>query len=562
MPKVELTPTGNGIRGTQGSANSSATTLVQTPNPDLTRYRINGQLVTELTTGPGLTSSVEDGVAKLNPAVSLGDRYRRRTYLDDYVMGGQRCPPRIRALLLRASIICPLFARDRYWDSTDSVWRSRNYGNLGSSGGIIVGNSTTQTVQLKYTDEGKGVESNGGASLVRIPAAWIDTSIGFTVLVRYQRPLSHSNYSPLLTIGDVGTGSGNGRFHVRSLTTDVLACTTGNLGVPATSLNPRTIIVTANDAGPTAPLKVYVDGAQVATGNKGAGTLSGLDHLVGGFWTTGGVASPGRYWNILDIIVIPGECTAYEIGLLNESVQFPDSPAVDILTGQSNMVGPGKVSNIGTEPTVLPTLPIKSVAYRDETRDSTWDRGWSDCDTAPTEYFGPELTICTARPNRVVIKYGRGGTPSNAWTAVDTLYFPSITEYLMRALWTLSCKPRVENVVYMQGETDAESTPDVMTPALRQERLTAIAAMLRTGLNRTAAQCRFVNVRINSAIATFPSIHSFDNVRAGDAAFVAADANARLVDTDGLAYRANDLHYANQGILDAGTRIAAQMQTL
>lgn len=503
----------------------------------------------------GLQTPFETLTISAGIAVTNGRTQRdRRTELDHFVLGEQGASSYTKILLKEATVICPLFGRDRYLDPADSLLKSRNFGSLG--GGIILGTNT----QLPYTAGQRGCRLLASAAgMIQLPAAWIDPDGAFTILIRYQRPAGVTNYySSLLQIGDVGGSSASGRIWIRTLETDILQSSVGLTTLPASSYSPRVVCITAA-AGAGGAVKIFTDGYPRLTGVKGAGTLSGKNHALGGTWLSG---SPQGYahWNILDVIILPREISAGEVPWLTRTVQHFEHPVVDLLTGQSNMFGPGNVNN--GEPVALPTpLPNARVVFTDESIKSTWTGGFGACNVKYDGSFGPELSICAARPERTYVKYARNGTGSSGWIGVSTTTSLELAEALMAPFAELSCRPVVRNFVFRQGETDAETPPETMTPEYRRDQLLAVAAQIRTGFNESAATLRVVLPRIPAALAAAPSILSLDNVRAGDALFVASDPNAVLVDIDSCPVRAGDLHNTNQGVLDVGTLCAAQMQS-
>lgn len=535
------------------SANDGYATAAQIAKLDsISDLTVNSVPVDEIQF-PVETVSVSNGIAVNN------GRFQRylKTELDHLLLGEQGSSNYTRTLLKEATVICPLLGRDRYWDTTDSLWKSRNYGTLG--GGLILGSATESNSQLPYTSGRKGCRllAGTGVGMIQIPYAWLDPDGAFTVLIRYQRPCGVGlNYSGLLQIGDTGGGSGSGRFYARTGTVDELQSSVGLFEVPASSYSPRVLCVSAA-AGAGAQLKIFTDGALKRTGVKAAGVLTLKNHAIGGIWLAG---NPYGYahWNILDVVVIPRQLTDSEVAWLTRTVQYPDSPVVDLLSGQSNMVGPGNIGN--GEVFVMPTpVPNAGVLFTDESCNAYWNDGFGPCDIQPGGGFGPELSICAALPGRRFIKYGRSGTSSSGWIGVTGVAL-DIADGLMGAFAQLNCKPVVKNFVFRQGETDAEIAPGTMTPAYRAAQLTSVIGQVRLGLNQSAPSLRAVIARVPLAIATYPSIVSLDNVRAGDALFVSSDPNAVLVDIDACPVRVNDLHNTNQGVLDVGTLCAAQMQ--
>lgn len=485
--------------------------------------------------------------------------FKRKTQLDSYLLGEQGSSNYVRSLLAEATVICPFFNKDRYWDASANFWKSKNYGSLGD--GIIVGDATNQTEQLKYSDGRKGCRAitHLTTGVVRMPVAWLDPNGAWTILVRYQRPSGYDvNFSRVIGIGD--QGDGDCRFMVRSSTTDVMSTTIGSLGgLPASSYNPRVLVCTGA-SGVAGAVTVTIDGQTTYTGTKnGAAVLSGLDHIFGGFWLSG-VTKAHAFWSILDIVVIPRVLNTSEIVTLTSAVQFPDTPELDLLTGQSNMVGPGNILS-GTSANELPI--IAGGAYTDESYLSSWETGWGKCTYAPNNGFGPEITIAQARPNRYYLKFAASGQASGAWITYSSGIVTAIADGLMRGLLQLSCRPVVKNFVFFQGETDAGIPAVTMTPAYRQAQLTAIASQWRRGFNRSPGQIKFILPRVNIDLIgrTVIITDSLNNVRAGDAAFVAADGNAALIDIDGVELKAApDVHYTSDGVLEVGRRIAAAIQ--
>jgi hypothetical protein len=103
------------------------------------------------------------------------------------------------------------------------------------------------------------------------------------------------------------------------------------------------------------------------------------------------------------------------------------------------------------------------------------------------------------------------------------------------------------NYVWIQGEADAQDH----LAATYQASLTSMAAAIRTEFEGTV---RFYIIKLNSAD---PPSWDIAGIQAAQAAFVAADPNAVLVDVDDLGPPALGFHYDSGQEITIGQRCAA-----
>lgn len=501
----------------------------------------------------------------------------RPTELDAYIdpaITATRVSNYTRALLSEATVILPLRAVDRAVDGTDIT--TRNWGSLG--GVAKAGTTAVPMVQLPYTNGGKGVRSpsiaNGTVAALRLPYAWLDPDAAFTVTVRYQRPPQGdgiSQWNTYLQIGD--RGGALGRLIVRQYAWGeggMQVAEGANIAYALPSYNPSVLVISAA-AGATGAFVVYADGVLIHSGVKVAGALSGADHILGGLWISGAVYSY-PFMSILDVVVIPRQLDATEIGAITLALQHPDTPDVVLMTGQSNMVGSGQLAYVASDPD-LPALPNYRVAFDDESSYSFWDQGFGPCDVRKSaqgarKYFGPELTLCDANnaSGRVFLKYGCGGMSISVWFGLDALVKVGMADQLQRGLYLLSCRPRFSNIIWLQGEDDANKVGT--TVASYAGSLTTMANSYRRALH--SPSLRYVIGQLNSDCVSAPGCIKLAEVRGGEASFAGpagnpgvgggTDANAVLVDLDSVHLIPNDWHYDSAGYLDIGLLLAPGMQ--
>lgn len=222
-------------------------------------------------------------------------------------------------------------------------------------------------------------------------------------------------------------------------------------------------------------------------------------------------------------------------------------PAV-ILSGQSNMVGHGQLSELGDI-----TMPAKARLF--------------DLNPRPG-CFGPEVGFAQRFLELMpldelwLIKYAVGGSSLLAWerewsaeraaTAEDAdkgALYPRLIRHVKEVaagedVNLLAC-------LWMQGESDSRYQP---AAAAYQRNMTRLIADMRQDLGRP--ELHFVMGLVNPAPARFAHLST---VRAAQSLVAETVPNVALVDTDGLSKHDDKLHYDSAGQLELGRRFARRL---
>ncbi|MBD3265290.1 sialate O-acetylesterase [bacterium] len=223
-----------------------------------------------------------------------------------------------------------------------------------------------------------------------------------------------------------------------------------------------------------------------------------------------------------------------------------------ILSGQSNMVGQGTVKEL---PASLKNNP-KNIEF--------YLHG-SQRELAGGSQFGPEVTLAHElaakypRQKILLIKYAVGGTSLLAWApewskeraditknAGNGPLYANLFRFLERGI-------RDKNIVYkgilwMQGERDAKFPAAAAEYA---ENFRALVQSLREDLD--APKLPFLYGIVNPPAANYPGLA---DVRKAQQAFEKTVPMAKMIDTDDLAKRSDNLHYNTEGQMEMGRRFA------
>lgn len=473
--------------------------------------------------------------------------------------------PRVLAsLMAEAKVILPLRASDRYKDPTDSLWKTRNYGTLG--GGAILGDGTTTTtpIQLPYTPGRKGLRSAslgaGDTGVLRLPYAWLDCTTEFTVLVRYQRPHNHINYAAYLFLGPLGAGSDNAKYTLRQHGADQTQVQISSVasGFQFDCVSPTVLVVTSTTATPGTS-DTWADGVKVFTTPKAAGTPPGtIDHVIGGAYIgTDYYAYPNM--NILDVVCWSRKLTDAEIAVVTAGYQSTETPLVDILAGQSNMLGPGT----SAEGATLPDLSDCDGYFNDQSVGSLWGNGWGVPQPVATSstayYFGPELTIAAAKKGHYLVKYARNGSSIATWVGLDQATKVDLTDGLLRAMYDLAARPIFNSFVWLQGENDAQNEGQANAYG---EYLTSLAAGVRYMTRKATLKLVIGRLSSQTQYATLGNAMPYwATVRAAVESFVAGDGgHSAWVDLDAFPLRTSDYtHFLSASILGVGTAVSVEI---
>ncbi len=236
---------------------------------------------------------------------------------------------------------------------------------------------------------------------------------------------------------------------------------------------------------------------------------------------------------------------------------------VYILSGQSNMVGSGVVSQLDPEL----ALQEDVLYHYSITLDPANQTPVGSPEVLATEWgplrelsaeghsFGLELafgrTIANKSANQVaIIKTAINGAAIRFYTP-SYGYWQYLGPYAASAIDELEAMgydPTVKAFVWVQGSSDANHTVQHALYGEHLEELTdAVRGLWGADLHIAQSQQFCCGPFVQSQI---------DAVRAAKAGFTADDANASLTETDDLAMRTDMIHYHWLGLLELGERLA------
>ena len=211
---------------------------------------------------------------------------------------------------------------------------------------------------------------------------------------------------------------------------------------------------------------------------------------------------------------------------------------VYIMAGQSNMMGRAKTHYL--PPTYRKTPNNVKFFYQGRERK-----------LAQYAYFGPEVSfahnVARAFPQdqHIIIKHVATGSSVQQWLPGQRLY-----QALLRQI-KFSLKidnPRIEAVIWMQGENDARTRAKAVQYA---PRLTRFINSLRKDLN--AANSQFVLGEISPEDKAFPMVEVVQQQQRKVSAQVR---NTQLVPTQGLGKIFDHVHFSAPGQMELGRRFA------
>ena len=262
------------------------------------------------------------------------------------------------------------------------------------------------------------------------------------------------------------------------------------------------------------------------------------DFAVMNFWN--GNWEMGNKWEERKFVI--------ELDCDNSSTPTNPNPVqVFIFAGQSNMSGAGKSNELNPALKIVPPNAIVKIHFY----------GYDYTDFSAGN-FGPEVEfiqeIAQAHPTQkfLFIKYAWGGTGISAWLP-GTYHYQTLKNKVYQALGQLNVDYELAGFLWMQGETDAFNPNDAEQYA---HRLQTMISSLRNELGEP-------NLPVLVGQIDPPNACCAATVQAAEADFVASDAHANLVLTDGLSRCWNDpIHYNSAGQIDLGHRFFESYQTL
>jgi lysophospholipase L1-like esterase len=212
-----------------------------------------------------------------------------------------------------------------------------------------------------------------------------------------------------------------------------------------------------------------------------------------------------------------------------------------VLAGQSNMMGRGKTAEL---PAAYKMTPA-NVEYFSQGRQHP---------LAKFAYFGPEVSFAQAlarafpKDRIILVKQAASGSLIRQWQPGEALY-----QGLLRQVgFATKVHPeaKVEGIVWMQGESDAENT--LNTAQQYGTRLETLVSHLRQDL--ASPDSVFVFGQVNLEHPDFKT--SIETVRQQQEAAQQHLPNALMVSTDKLGKLNDGIHYNAAGQLELGKRFA------
>ena len=221
------------------------------------------------------------------------------------------------------------------------------------------------------------------------------------------------------------------------------------------------------------------------------------------------------------------------------------------------MVGSARIEN-------LPSgfgYTIGEVLYSDDTGEAPLEglgplQPRTTSNGAVRRWFGPELTFGAALAkedgNHAILKFARNGSPLvTKWApdGEDLLGFYDHVDGGLQELRDAGWDPTVVGMIWVQGTGDATSLSAATNYG---DNLTVMVDGIRD--RYAAPNMRFV---FNQLHADATPLLYRDILRAGQAAFAASDANARMINVDDLTLKSDNFHYTPAATQAMGFRLAA-----
>ena len=183
--------------------------------------------------------------------------------------------------------------------------------------------------------------------------------------------------------------------------------------------------------------------------------------------------------------------------------------------------------------------------------------GSGGANTGPEQTLGRWLVNYNVYPNPALVKFAVSSTRLDTiWLGVfpsgtaTTMYQDGIAHLVARRT---ELGRQYDGLVWLQGESDAGTS----TASLAyQANLGIFFGKVRTDLGLPNLPVFVVQMNAASAFGTFR-----DTVRAAQAAYVASDPNAYLINVDDI-FLESDPHYGMIGQVDMGERIAKKIQSV
>jgi hypothetical protein len=524
-------------------------------------WQPSGALVT-LSDGSTVAASVVDtmqaGAGGRIAVDSLGQRFPRMSEFNKFISAASQS--NINDSGMRAIADGDIYALrgiDRYTDGGTGQVRSRCFND--STKYLVIGETGDACEQIWWTGN-LGVKTAAGAtSCVRIPNAYIDPDSAFAVtFLVASMPGNTVADRPLMMIGSQHGTTEQARSYIKQNTNaEIQSYWNGTLAAwSLAGICPYVVTVSAA-AGAGGLCSFYRNCAKVTDAAKVAGTIYTEDHTIGGYWDqAGGVWVSYKGFYVLGVIIHNRVLTGAEITGLQRALLDPVTVNGAVTIGQSNNgIASGAVPD-------APPLPDYRSAQNEASYMSS-PLGWEP--VGPVEQAGATVKdhysvtqgIAQHLPNHVFLKITIGGHTLPAfydWAGTD---YDLLFEPLMRSAWQLGCLVNLKHIFIISGESEADvSTPAATVAASWAE----CAARYRRGFsdanwyNRN--NIRVTTVRLNNQYTLVRPVGT-PLVRTGQTNFVAADANARLVDVDAIPLGPDNTHYTANDRIRVGALLGA-----
>ena len=253
------------------------------------------------------------------------------------------------------------------------------------------------------------------------------------------------------------------------------------------------------------------------------------------------------------------------LALLLSPPAFGGTPIdVYILSGQSNMVGSGVVSQLDPDLALQEdvlyhfSITLDPASQTPVGAPEILAEAWGPLRELSAEghSFGLELAfgraVADASSNQVaIIKTAINGAAIRLYTPAYG-YWQFLGPYaqsVIAELESMGYAPTVKALVWVQGSSDANSAVHHALYAQRLDELTdAVRGLWGADLLIAQSQQHCCGPFAQSQI---------DVVREAKATFTQADANATLTETDDIQMRSDMIHFHWRGLLELGERLAA-----
>jgi hypothetical protein len=494
---------------------------------------------------------------------SLGQKFPKQSEFDKLIFGSGQAniaDPGLRAIT--SGLVFRFRQEDRYTDPGTGQVRSRAWNDPDKY--LILGETGDACPQIGWTGN-RGVKTVAGAtSCIRIPNAYIDPDSTFSVTIFLSAPPGNTVANrPLLMVGSMHGVITSARVIIRQNAALQTHSAWNLLGTGYTlaGICPYAITVAAATGATGSCAFTRTSATSAVSTAKAAGTIYANDHVIGGWWDeTGGVWHSYAGFYVHAVIIHATTLGTEAVTELHSALIDPTAIDGAISIGQSNN---GLVGS-ATVPPNAPPLPD----YRSASNESSYQgegRGWGPVE--PSSYWGTASKnqysvtqgIAPHLPGYILFKMTLGGQQMISFYDWTHANFVPLIENLMKQAWQLGCAVNLKHIITVNGESEADISASA---AEVQSRCTALAYHYRYGfqpiVGATQSAVRVTVTRLNDRYALVRAVGT-PLVQQGQAAFVAADANARLVNPNSIPVLpgADNTHYDADGRIVLGDALGA-----